>query len=344
MLNKKIAGAPWCCLSASAWFSSVKLLFVVLILMPTLIHASPQSQPTLQIISPTPKTVVNPGQTVTVSVTSPTPGAFSGVELTGDDPLGFVGTVSVLPAQIPVTIPLSRIDCGSYFLTVSGTPTSGQGPVSAIVELDVERSDFPLTISAALSPIIFDSAGEQIRLDLLAGFADGTTFSVNASSYVTYSSSNTAVATVDSTGLVKAVGPGSGSVTVTYALGSNNNEIFVPVSVPCVSGLSGRGTPSGQAPAKIDVTWTENTDRCFLQRSPRHGHRRTLHFVGERSVASLFGHERSRKRRHVRLRCPAHQFRRWSDLPIKRSRDCNPQPTSPTRTSVVARIKPLESR
>jgi hypothetical protein len=257
MLNKKIAGAPWCCLSASAWFSSVKLLFVVLILMPTLIHASPQSQPTLQIISPTPKTVVNPGQTVTVSVTSPTPGAFSGVELTGDDPLGFVGTVSVLPAQIPVTIPLSRIDCGSYFLTVSGTPTSGQGPVSAIVELDVERSDFPLTISAALSPIIFDSAGEQIRLDLLAGFADGTTFSVNASSYVTYSSSNTAVATVDSTGLVKAVGPGSGSVTVTYALGSNNNEIFVPVSVPCVSGLSGRGTPSGQAPAKIDVTWTE---------------------------------------------------------------------------------------
>jgi Bacterial Ig-like domain (group 2) len=232
MLNKKVAGAPWCCVSASAWFSAVKLLFVVLILVPTLIHASPQSQPTLQIISPTPKTVVNPGQTVTVSVTSPTPGAFSGVELTGDDPLGFVGTVSVLPAQIPVTIPLSQIDCGSYFLTVSGTPTSGQGPVSAIVELDVERSDFPLTISAALSPIIFDSAGEQIRLDLLAGFADGTTFGVTASSYVTYSSSNTSVATVDSTGLVTAVAPGSGSVTVTYALGSNNNQIFVPVSVP----------------------------------------------------------------------------------------------------------------
>jgi hypothetical protein len=33
------------------------------------------------------------------------------------------------------------------------------------------------------------------------------------------------------------------------------------------------------------------------------------------------------KRRHVLLRCPAHQFRSWSDLPIKRGRDCNPQPT-----------------
>jgi hypothetical protein len=137
-----------------------------------------------------------------------------------------------------------------------GTPTSGQGPVSAIVQLDVERFDFPLTISADLSPLIFDSAGEQVPLRLLAGFADGTTFSVNASSYVTYSSSNTAVVTVDSTGLVTAVGPGSGSVAVTYALGSNNNQIFVPVRVPCVTDLNGRGTPSGQAPARIDVSWT----------------------------------------------------------------------------------------
>jgi hypothetical protein len=80
--------------------------------------------------------------------------------------------------------------------------------------------------------IIFDFAGEQIPLELFAGFADGTTLSVTASSYVTYSSSNTAVATVDSTGLVTAVGPGSGSVTVTYALASNNNQIFVPVRVP----------------------------------------------------------------------------------------------------------------
>ena len=219
------------------------------------IFAAPQNQPTLQITSPSGGTVVHPGQTLTVSVTSPTPAAFTEVDLYGDNPLGFVGTFSSLPGQISVTIPSSRIDCGSYFLTVMGNPTSGQGPVSAIVQLDVERSDFPLTISADLSPLIFDSAGEQVPLRLLAGFADGTTFSVNASSYVTYSSSNTAVVTVDSTGLVTAVGPGSGSVAVTYALGSNNNQIFVPVRVPCVTDLNGRGTPSGQAPARIDVSW-----------------------------------------------------------------------------------------
>ena len=201
-------------------------------LIPTTICASPQGQPTLQITSPSAGTVVNPGQTLTVNITSPTPSAFSGAALVGDNPLGFVGTISALPGQISVTIPSSQIDCGSYFLTVFGTPTSGRGPVSAIVRLDVERPDFPLTISATLPTIIFDFAGEQIPLELFAGFADGTTLSVTASSYVTYSSSNTAVATVDSTGLVTAVGPGSGSVTVTYALGSNNNQIFVRVSVP----------------------------------------------------------------------------------------------------------------
>lgn len=216
-------------LSSQIWPSLARLLVVALI--PTSVCAFPQSQPTLQITSPSGGTVVNPGQTLTVSVTSPTPAAFREVDLYGDK-LGFVGTFSSLPGQISVTIPSSRIDCGSYFLTVSGNPTSGQGPVSAIVELDVERSDFPLTISADLSPLIFDSAGEQVPLRLLAGFADGTTFSVNASSYVTYSSSDTAVVTVDSTGLVTAVAPGSGSIAVTYALGSNNNQIFVPVSVP----------------------------------------------------------------------------------------------------------------
>ena len=212
------------------WLNFGKLLLIASI--PASTCATPQSQPVLQITAPSAKTIANPGQTLTVSVTSPTPAAFSAVDLYGDDPLGFVGSFSSLPGQTSVTIPASGIDCGSYFLTVSGTLASGQGPVSAIVELDVERPDFPLTISASLSPIIFDSAGEQIRLDLLAGFVDGTTLGVTASSYVTYSSSNTAVATVDPTGLVTAVAPGSGSITVTYALGSNNNQISIPVSVP----------------------------------------------------------------------------------------------------------------
>jgi IPT/TIG domain/Bacterial Ig-like domain (group 2) len=239
-------------LSSQIWLSFARLLVVALI--PTSICAFPQSQPTLQITSPSGGTVVNPGQTLTVSVTSPTPAAFTEVDLYGDK-LGFVGTFSSLPGQVSVTIPSSQIDCGSYFLTVSGTPTSGQGPVSAIVELDVERSDFPLTISAALSTIIFDSAGEQIRLDLLAGFADGTTFGVTASSYVTYSSSNTAVATVDSTGLVTAVAPGSGSIAVTYALGSNNNQIFVPVSVPNPT-ITNLSPGSGAVGTSVTVTGT----------------------------------------------------------------------------------------
>jgi len=218
------------------WLIPTRLLLAALIPAAS-IHASPQS-PTLQITSPAAGTVVNPGQTLTVSVTSSAPSAFLGVELFGDNPLGLVGTFPSLPGQLSVTIPSSQIDPGSYFLTVSGNLASGQEPVSATVEVDVERADFPVSISAAISPLIFNSVGEQFRTNLLAGFADGSTLRATVSSYVTYASSNTAIATVDSSGLVTAVAPGTTTVVVTYASGSNSNQIFIPVTVPA-PGIAG---------------------------------------------------------------------------------------------------------
>jgi hypothetical protein len=132
---------------------------------------------------------------------------------------------------------------------------SAQQPSFATVAIDLERSDFPVTVSAALSPLIFDFAGEQSHMDVLAGFADGTTCRVTASSYVTYASSNTAVATVDSSGLVTAVGPGRGSITVTYSLGGNNNQISIPVSVPppVITNLS---PTSGAAGTSVAIAGT----------------------------------------------------------------------------------------
>jgi len=92
MLIKKNAGR----FRLSSTKRSISLATVILgFLMPTTICAPPQGQPTLQITSPSGGTVVNPGQGLTVNVTSPTPSAFTGVDLYGDNPLGFVGTLDI---------------------------------------------------------------------------------------------------------------------------------------------------------------------------------------------------------------------------------------------------------
>ena len=193
--------------------------------------AGRQGQPTLQITAPSSGTIVNPGQTATVNITSNFPAAFQGVALLGDDPLGFVGTVSVLPGQISVSIPTSAITCGSHILTVEGTPTSGGGPIYASISIDVERPDFAVSLSATLPGLAFESLGEQAALVLLADFSDGTTFRVSGSSYVAYSSSSNAVASVNSSGIVTAIGAGSASITATYTVSGQSLQIFIPVNV-----------------------------------------------------------------------------------------------------------------
>ncbi len=192
---------------------------------------APQSQPILQITSPSVGAIVNPGQSLLVSVNSNSPSAFQGFALIGDDPIGFVGTIPSLPGQITVLIPTSKIDCGTHVLTVESTPTGGSGPVFASVAIDVERPDFPTQLSTTVSGLALESMGEQINLDLLAYFSDGALFTVTASSYVAYSSSNTAVATVDSSGNVTAVGAGNASIVVTYTLSGQSLQISIPVNV-----------------------------------------------------------------------------------------------------------------
>ncbi|MHB8499598.1 MAG: Ig-like domain-containing protein [Candidatus Acidiferrales bacterium] len=216
---------------------------LLLVLLPTSTHASPQGQPTLQITSPAAGTVVNPGQTLTVSATSPTPASFSQV-FVGGDLTGFIGTISGLPGQLSFTIPSAGFALGTHRLSAQGTPTSGGAPALTQVSIDVERPDLPADIWTTLPGLQLDSPGEQTRLVLYADFPDNTTWRVTASTYVTFSSSNTAVATVDASGLVTAVAAGSGFITATYTLGGVSVQASIPVSVPVAPGTRGGSTSS----------------------------------------------------------------------------------------------------
>jgi len=204
---------------------------VLTTLVPASISAVPQTKPVLQITEPASGSIVNPGQMLTVKVTSPTPALFPEVALIGEDPIGFAGNISRLPGELSVPIP-KDINLGRHTLTVEGRPQAGKELVFATVDIDVERLDFPVSMSATDSGIGFDSPREQIHLEVLADYSDGTTYRATSSSHISFSSANTEVATVDASGMVTAVAPGIGLITVKYALGDNRLSIGIPVQMP----------------------------------------------------------------------------------------------------------------
>jgi hypothetical protein len=97
--------------------------------------------------------------------------------------------------------------------------------------IDVERPDFPVSLSASTSALTFESQGQRTTFVLFAHYSDGIVLRVTESSYVTYSASNTAVATVSASGAVTAVASGDAFIIATYTLGSLTNQISIPVSV-----------------------------------------------------------------------------------------------------------------
>src|SRR6266550_4478802 len=66
-----------------------------------------QSQPLLQITSPADGRLFSPGQSVSVSVTSPAGIQFAQVFVIGEDPLGFSNIASSAPSQFTLLIPVN---------------------------------------------------------------------------------------------------------------------------------------------------------------------------------------------------------------------------------------------
>lgn len=219
----------------------VRSAIAVLAFVAMSVSAFPQN---LAITSPANGTVVNPGQTVSVTVESPAGLSFSSVAVAGEGPIGFSNIATSVPAQFSFTIPVNT-DCGQYALTADGTTTTGQTFESASVLIDVEHADAAIALSSSLSTLEFRSPGEQSSVSFSATFATNNVVAdVTGSSLMSYASSNTSVATVDaSTGrlIVTAVGPGTASITATYAPGTTTS---LPVSIPVIVSQPLTASPS----------------------------------------------------------------------------------------------------
>jgi hypothetical protein len=125
---------------------------------------SAQSPALLAITSPASGTVISPGQTVTVTVTSPANAVFDIIGLIGTGEIGVVNAMATaVPAQFSVAIPADMM-CRTHTLTAIAVTTSGQD-ASAGIDIDVERPDMPWSISAQLRQIIFKRSRRLLFAD-----------------------------------------------------------------------------------------------------------------------------------------------------------------------------------
>ena len=198
----------------------------------------------LQITSPVSGTIVKPGQSFSVTVTSPNSAAFTTVMVVASEPFDFSTLQTGVPTRVSFTVPV-EIACQSYAFTAVGRTASGRNVESVPILIDVERPDLPTSVSAPTSEIMMSAPGETAPLILLAKFADGLVLDVTHSSKVAYSSLDTKVAIIDANGLVTAVSPGRVFVTAAYTAAGKTVPTAIPVSVP---------TPA-LTPSKFSVTF-----------------------------------------------------------------------------------------
>lgn len=146
-----------------------------------------------------------------------------------------------VPATFSITIPSDVFACRRYTVGAMGVTTAEESVQSDLINLDVERPDTPISISSFQFPSLTLQTGDPpFPLKILATFPDRNLAEVTESSYVTYQSSNPAVAAVERYGGIyggiKAVGPGTASIDVTYRSPNGN---AVRTSVPVTVSSSG---------------------------------------------------------------------------------------------------------
>ncbi|MCU1240038.1 MAG: repeat containing protein [Candidatus Acidoferrum typicum] len=236
--------------------------FVALVATASICDA--QNPPQLQIASPASGTIFNPGQTISVTVTSPANVSFTSVGVAGEDPFGLSALAASVPAQFSFTVP-TNISFGQYMLTADGTAASGQSVESDPIFIDIERADLPAVLTPSMSSIVFAKPAQTVPLIVFAKFIDGTVLNVSRSSYVTYSSSNPSVATVDANGVVTALCAGTSSVKATYTLSGNSVQTSIPaqgppslVVSPSALGFKAQSVGSSSSPQTITVNNASN--------------------------------------------------------------------------------------
>jgi uncharacterized protein (TIGR03437 family) len=184
---------------------------------------------TVTITAPGNNTVAAPGQTISVTVSLNAASDFEGVALVATRPIGLVGAQAAA-SSVSFAVPLpSALTSAQYVLTAIGYTTSGAQVSSDPITLLVE-GPAPASLIANPAQLYFKETGAQLPVMLGGAMADGSVVDMSRSPQLTWSSSNTAVATVSSDGVVTSVA--NGTATITAKMGNLSASTGVTVTAP----------------------------------------------------------------------------------------------------------------
>jgi hypothetical protein len=191
--------------------------------------------PRLRIDSPRDGAVVASGETLRVTVSSPNRTRFvDGITLVMTTDEIDDQEATSLPAHFAIKIPKS-IKSGLYGVTavagLAGRAGRDGELVGAGIEVDIERRDMPRAMTPRLPHFYFDKKGAMGRIELVGDFGAGDLVDVTESSRVTFESSDAAVATVDKSGTVTAVGAGHAAVVAWYGPRDRGIKASIPIDV-----------------------------------------------------------------------------------------------------------------
>ncbi len=196
--------------------------------------------PSIAITSPANGSTVSAGETVSVTLSVVQPGAFTrGISVIGEGRLGAAPVKSSPPFTFTLTVP-SNLPPGNYQLTALGFGAAPRPLAAASIILHVEPISGLLSLTAPPEGLSFEAIGEQLPLRVIGGAAGGRAVNLAASSAVGLVSADSSVATVDSQGLVTAVGQGQTAINLTlsgHGAGSVPIRVVAPALIPSATSL-----------------------------------------------------------------------------------------------------------
>lgn len=181
-------------------------------------------QPSLKIVSPTDKTVVHPGDTLTVEVEAS--GTFAAVIVFTKDPIPEPETATQPPYKFTMSIP-KNIDPGPYKIVANGSSKLYGVIQSRPVEIDVEIADKPVKIITDPGGPIVLRRGGRLALDVIGFYKDGSQYTLNDTGDVQFSSEDPNIAMIYKSGAIDALKKG----TTNFVVGVYGQVIRVKVIV-----------------------------------------------------------------------------------------------------------------
>ncbi|HTZ76215.1 MAG TPA: choice-of-anchor D domain-containing protein [Candidatus Aquilonibacter sp.] len=197
--------------------------------------------PNVQVLSPTPGAVFAPGQTVDVSI-----------RITDDTPYFLVGAIgpeieTAMKESKPFDLDVKIKDdpeLGPSTISVIGAVHGRNGDSLASIPIDIERDDMPTRLIPLDSSMYFEALGEQTHVDIIAQFADGHSYGVDESPYLSLHAADPAKLHVGPNKYVTMVATGNTSLTVVYSHNGQSIQTTIPATMV--------GPELGASPLSLD--------------------------------------------------------------------------------------------